>query len=136
MPVMLDSNRATAILNAIMAGSAAPAWPAGWSLRLMYAMGSNTTDGTELSQAPSYGGYTAGGQPMAAWAAISGTTADILGPPAAVAWTATSNWSPVAGVEIWDDAATPLRWFDGALSGGAVTVNNGTRSSSPPRRSA
>lgn len=122
---MLDANRATAILNAIMVtGSDAPVWPTGWHLRLMTAMGTNAANGTEAT-AVNCPGYTALGQAMAAWTAISGTTADITGPVAALSWTATANWTPIAGVEIWDIAATALRWFQGALSGGAVTVNNG-----------
>jgi len=121
---MTDSNRVTAVLNSIMAGSAAPAWPTNTHLRLMTAMGSVTANGTEAT-AGNCPGYTAGGVAMGAWTAISGTTANITGPVAAVSWTATSNWTAIAGIEIWDVAGTPLRWFTGTLSGGSVTVNNG-----------
>lgn len=122
---MTDSNRVTAILNAIMVtGADAPTWPTGWHLRLMTTMGSNTSNGTEATSG-NCPGYTALGQSMAAWSAISGTTADITGPSTALAWTATGNWTAIAGIEIWDTAGTPLRWFQGALSGGSVTVNNG-----------
>lgn len=122
---MTDSNRVTAILNAIMVtGTDAPVWPTGWHLRLMTAMGSNTANGTEAT-AGNCPGYTAGGVAMTAWTAITGTTANISGPPSAVSWTATANWTAIAGIEIWDTAGTPLRWFQGALSGGSVTINNG-----------
>jgi hypothetical protein len=84
--------------------------------------GSGTSNGTELTTA---NGYTAGGSAMAAWTAISGTTSLITGPVAAVSWTATGAGFTTAGIEIWDTAGTPLRWFWGALSGGSVTVNAG-----------
>jgi hypothetical protein len=123
---MTDSNRVTGILNTIMAGSSAPTWPTAWHLRLMTAMGSNTANGTEATSS-NCPGYTAGtGAPsMGAWTSISGTTANITGPASAVSWKATANWTAIAGIEIWDGAGTPLRWFQGALSGGSVTVNNG-----------
>jgi hypothetical protein len=124
---MLDRNRGTAMLNSIMRGTAWPTVPAAWTLRLMTANGSGTTNGTELSGAT---GYTPGDQAsnaMAAWTAISGTTALIVGPAAAVSWTNSggSAWTAIAGIEIWDRAATPLRWIWGALTGGVVTVNAG-----------
>jgi hypothetical protein len=122
---MTDRNRVTSMFNSIMVGS--PAWPtipAGWKLRLMTANGSGPANGTELSGAT---GYTALGATMAAWTAISGTTALITGPVAAVSWTNSggSAWTAVTGIEIWDTAATALRWFYGALTGGSVTVNAG-----------
>jgi hypothetical protein len=125
---MTDANRVTAILNAIMVtGSDAPTWPAAWYLRLMTAMGSNTANGTEATSGncPGYSPGSVAGNSMGAWTAISGTTANITGPASAHSWTATANWTPIAGIEIWDGAGTPLRWFQGALSGGSVTINNG-----------
>ena len=107
-----------------MAGSTWPAVPTGWWLRLMTANGSGTANGTELTTAT---GYTAGGASMTAWTTISGTTALITGPATAVSWTNSggSAWTAVTGVEVWDNAATKLRWFFAALTGGAVTVNAG-----------
>ena len=122
---MTDSNRVTAILNYIMAtGSPAmTAQPTSWKLKLMQTMGSNTANGTELTGAT---GYTGGGATMAGWTAATGSTAAISGPIAAVSWTnGGSAWTAVAGIEIWDTAGTPLRWFQGALTGGSVTVNGG-----------
>jgi hypothetical protein len=121
---MTDSNRVTVILNAIMSSGSAPVWPTSWHLRLMQTMGSNTANGTELSGAT---GYTTGGATMAAWTAGSGTAAAVSGPVAAVSWTNSGGgaWTAVAGIEIWDTAGTPLRWFQGALTGGSVTVNAG-----------
>jgi hypothetical protein len=121
---MTDRNRVTSLLNSIMAGSAWPTVPAGWRLRLMTANGSGTANGTELTGAT---GYTALGAAMAAWTTISGTTANITGPVAAVSWTNSggSAWTAITGVEVWDTAGTPLRWFFGALTGGAVTINAG-----------
>jgi hypothetical protein len=124
---MLDRNRGTALLNSIMHGTTWPVVPAAWTLRLMTANGSGTANGTELTGVT---GYTAGDQAsnaMGAWTAISGTTALITGPVAAVSWTNSggSAWAAVTGIEIWDRAGTMLRWFYGALSGGSVTVNAG-----------
>jgi hypothetical protein len=121
---MLDRNRTTSLLNSILNGATWPAVPTGWWLRLMTANGSGTANGTELSAAT---GYIAGGASMTAWTAITGTTALITGPASAVSWTNSggSAWTAVAGIEIWDNAATKLRWIWGALSGGAVTVNAG-----------
>jgi hypothetical protein len=123
-PWMLDANRATSILNSIMNGAAWPTLPTSWKLKLMQAVGSNSANGTELTGAT---GYTTGGNTMTAWTSISGTTANITGPPVASSWTNSGGgaWTAVAGIEIWDTAGTPLRWFQGALSGGAVTVNAG-----------
>jgi hypothetical protein len=121
---MMDLNRVTALFNSICNFAAYPALPTGLRLRLMTANGTGSANGTEAT-AGNCPGYTALGAAMAAWTAISGTTASITGPVAAVSWTATAGWTPIAGLEIWDIAGTPLRWFWGALSGGAVTVNNG-----------
>jgi hypothetical protein len=128
---MTDLNRVTALLNTILAAAAAPTWPPtsnGLALKLMGANGSGTANGTELSSEANFTGYTVGGATMAPWTAISGTTASITGPVAAVSWTNSSGataWSPVAGVEVWDKSGTPLRWFFGALNGGSVTINAG-----------
>lgn len=124
LSAMMDLNRVTALFNSIMAGSAYPALPTGWRLRLMTANGSGSANGTEAT-AGNCPGYTALGAAMTAWTTISGTTANITGPAAAVSWTATGGWTAITGIELWDTAATPLRWFWGALSGGSVTVNNG-----------
>jgi hypothetical protein len=121
---MMDLNRVTALFNSIMAGTTWPTVPVGWRLRLMTTNGSGSANGTEATSG-NCPGYTALGATMAAWTTISGTTANITGPVSAVSWTATGGWTPVAGIEVWDTAGTPLRWFWGALSGGAVTVNNG-----------
>jgi hypothetical protein len=120
---MIDQNRTTSLLNSIMSGSTWPVVPVSWKLKLMQTNGSGTANGTELTGAT---GYTAGGATMTAWTTISGTTANITGPVAAVSWTNSgATWTAVAGIEIWDTAGTPLRWFWGPLSGGAVTVNAG-----------
>lgn len=121
---MTDRNRVTSLLNSIMSGSTWPAVPTSWKLRLMTTNGSGTANGTELTAAT---GYTALGAVMAAWTTISGTTALISGPSVAVSWTNSggSAWTAVTGVEVWDTAATALRWFFGTLTGGAVTINAG-----------
>ena len=123
---MTDSNRVTAILNSIMNAAASTStmvYPTSWKLRLMTTNGSNTANGTEATTA-NCPGYTALGTVMAAWSAAANTAATVSGPSVAVSWTASGAWTAIAGIEIWDTAGTPLRWFNGALSGGAVTVNN------------
>ena len=124
---MTDLNRVTALLNSILTGATWPVVPSAWTLRLMTANGSGTANGTELTGVT---GYTAGSQTsntITAPSTISGTTAAINIPGAAISWTNSggSPWTAVTGVEIWDKAGTPLRWFWGALTGGSVTVNAG-----------
>jgi hypothetical protein len=121
---MTDNTRVTNLLNYVMASGTIAVQPTGWKLRLMQTNGSGSSAGTELTGAT---GYTTLGATMAAWTAASGSAAAITGPVAAVSWTNSggSAWTAVAGIEIWDTAGTPLRWFYGALSGGSVTVNAG-----------
>jgi hypothetical protein len=93
-------------------------------VRLMTAMGTATSNGTELATGGSPG-YTSGtGAPTSAWAAPSGqsiaTSAGITltGMPAVP--------SPgIAGIELWDSAGTPKRTWFGALTGGSKIVNAG-----------
>lgn len=135
MTSMTDRTRADAIAQAIFTssttftitpgtggGSAFTVTPP-FHLRLLTAQGSNTSNGTEAtgSNCP---GYTAGGASM-------GTTA--LGTPLSgvqtngnvISWTATGPWSTITSIEIWDTAATALRWLQGALTSSITGVGNG-----------
>jgi hypothetical protein len=94
-------------------------------LYLMTAVGSNTANGTQATSG-NCPGYTAAGVSLGSPAFGNPSAGIILGPSgAAVSWTATANWTAIAGVEVWDSAGTPLRYLFGSLSGGSVTVNNG-----------
>jgi hypothetical protein len=78
-----------------------------------------TTAGTELTGT----GYTAGGSTITFSAASAGAT---TGPTSTLQWTNSSggSWS-IVGVEIWDSAGTPLRWWYGTFTGQPITVANG-----------
>jgi hypothetical protein len=105
-------------------GPSAKAVTPPFRLYLMTANGSNTANGTQATSG-TCPGYTAAGISMGSPGWGTPAAGIILGPPAALSWTATANWSPITGVEVWDSAGTPLRYLYGALSGGSVTVNNG-----------
>jgi hypothetical protein len=42
-----------------------------------------------------------------------------------VSWSATGAWSTITSIEIWDSAATKLRWLQGALTSNITGVANG-----------
>jgi hypothetical protein len=87
-------------------------------LRLMTAQGSNTANGTELSAT----GYTAGGSTMGS-PAFGTPSGGVVANSNAVSWTAGAAWSAVVAVEVWDSAATKLRYLQGAIT--SVTLANG-----------
>ena len=94
-----------------------------YHLRLMTTAGSNTVNGTEAtgSNCPGYtaGGATLGTQFCAAPSAAVQSNAN------AVTWTVTGTWTTVNGIEVWDTAATPLRWLQGGLTSPLSGVVNG-----------
>jgi hypothetical protein len=128
MTYMTDTGRSAALLNYALDGAAAPTITQPYFLRLMTAMGGgngnvNGTNGTELSAS----GYTALGSTLGASApfgAFSTATATASNANV-VSWNATGTWSTVVGVEIWDSAATKLRWFQGTLTSSITGVVNG-----------
>jgi hypothetical protein len=87
-------------------------------LRLMTAQGSNTANGTELSAT----GYTAGGSTMGS-PAFGTPSGGVVASANAVSWTAGAAWSAVVAVEVWDSAATKLRYLQGSIT--SVTLANG-----------
>lgn len=88
-------------------------------LRLMTAMGGgNTGNNTELSAT----GYTAGGNTMGS-PAFGNPSAGVISSSNSVSWTAGAAWSAVLGIEIWDSAATKLRYLQGSIT--SVTLANG-----------
>jgi hypothetical protein len=128
MSFMTDTGRAAGFLNYALDGASAPTITQPYTLRLMTAAGSgngnvNALNGTELSAS----GYTAGGSTLGASAPFGAfsTTSPSATNANAVSWSATGTWSTVTGVEIWDSAATKLRWFQGALTSSITGVVNG-----------
>ena len=135
MANMTDQNRVNAILQALFTssttftitpgtggGSAFTITPP-YKLRLMTANGTNTANGTEAT-AGACPGYVATGSTLGATfcaAPASGQQTNSN----AVSWSATGAWSAITGCEIWDSAATPLRWLQGALTSNITGVANG-----------
>jgi hypothetical protein len=129
MAYMTDTGRTAALLNFVLDGASAPTITQPYMLRLMTAMGSgngnvNGTNGTQLTGAT---GYTAGGSTLGASAPFGSfsTTAPTASNANAVSWSAGSSWTTVVGIEIWDSAGTPLRWFQGVLSANITGVASG-----------
>jgi hypothetical protein len=117
---MTDQNRVASIMNAILEGGTAPVYPTALHLRLMTAIGSNTSNGTEATSG-NCPGYTAGGTAITFGANSSGSSASSSAP----SWTATGSWSTITSIEIWDTAGTALRWFEGVLSASITGVSTG-----------
>jgi hypothetical protein len=131
---MTDQARVNWFLQAVFTASATATFTPGagggsalvitppYYLRLMATVGSNTANGTELA---SGGGYTTGGLSLGTTfcAAPSGGT---MANTNLVSWSATGTWSNVNGIEIWDHAATPLRWLQGSITPITGVVNGDT----------
>lgn len=133
---MSDQARVNAIMQALFSctatgGSLTPGTGGGsgfaisppYHLRLMTTAGSNTVNGTEATSVncPGYtaGGLTLGTQFCAAPVAAVQSNAN------AVTWNATGTWTTVPGIEVWDTAATPLRWLQGTVTSPITGVVNG-----------
>jgi hypothetical protein len=95
----------------------------------MTAMGSGNgnvsgSNGTELSAS----GYTALGSTMGSsptFGTFSNTSPAAVSNNTAISWSATGTWSTVNGIEIWDTAATPLRFMQGTVTSPISGVING-----------
>jgi Rieske Fe-S protein len=116
---ILDRTRQTDLLKSILNGTTWPVVPAGWKIRL----GSNAPTVTVAMTEITGTGYTAGGTAVTFNTAAAGVA---TGPTATTTWTNSSggSWS-IVGIEIWDTAGTPLRWFFGTWTGQPITVANG-----------
>jgi hypothetical protein len=82
-----------------------------------------TTAGTELTGT----GYTAGGTSLSGNTFSAASAGATTGPgTTALSWTNGSGgaWS-IVGVEIWDSAGSPLRWWYGTFTGQPISVANG-----------
>lgn len=117
---MTDRNRVASIMNAILNGGSAPTYPTALHIRLLTAVGSNTSTGTEATSG-NCPGYTAGGVVQTFGAQSTGVSTS-TGTPS---WTATGTWTTITSNEIWDTAGTPLRWFQGTLTANLTGVVNG-----------
>lgn len=93
-------------------------------LALMTAVGSDTGNGTEATAAncPGYTTLASGGKSMGS-PAFGNPSAGVIASSNAQSWTATAAWVPVLGIEIWDSAATKLRYLQGGIT--SVTLANG-----------
>jgi hypothetical protein len=90
-------------------------------LKLTSTAPSSTTAGTELSAT----GYTAGGTAITFATASGGSTSGPTG--SAISWTNSggSSWGSIVGLEVWDTAGTPVRWWFGTWSGQPIVIAAG-----------
>ena len=90
-------------------------------LKLTTTAPSNVTAGTELSAT----GYTAGGTAITFATASGGSTSGPTG--SAISWTNSGGtaWTGIVGLEIWDTAGTPIRWWFGTWSGQPIVIAAG-----------
>lgn len=91
-----------------------------FKLRLITTQGSNTSNGTELTGT----GYTAGGNSLGS-SAFGSPSAGVSTNSNSVSWSVGSSWSTVNAIEIWDSAATPLRYLQGALTSAITGAASG-----------
>ena len=131
---MTDQNRVNVLLQALFTASVTATFTPGtgggsafiitppYFLRLMYVVGCNTVNGTELATTA---GYTAGGSTLGA-TFCAAPTAGVQSNSNAVSWTATGTWATVNGIEIWDSAGTHLRWLQGSITAITGVVNGDT----------
>lgn len=110
--------QADTLLAAILAQTTTGA-TTGIKTRLTTSAPSATAAGTELTGGS---GYTTGGT-VTTWNAPStGSTTNIT----VLTWTNSSgsSWS-IVGLELWDEAGTPLRWMFGTWTGEPIVIANG-----------
>lgn len=111
--------QANKLLDATLGTTALTAFSGAAKIRLTTTAPSATAAGTELTGT----GYTTGGSTVTFSAAASGSTSNS---GAAIQWTNGSGgtWS-IVGLEIWDSAGTPIRWWYGNFTGQPISVANG-----------
>jgi hypothetical protein len=91
-------------------------------IALMTTAGSNTANGTELANGSGYTNLAGGGKSLGS-PAFGTPAAGVISNSNSVSWTATAGWSAVLAIEIWDSAATKLRYLQGTIT--SVTLANG-----------
>ena len=114
--VQAQANR---ILDLTLGTSSPTMFTGTGKVRLTSTAPTATAAGTELTGT----GYTATGSAITFNAAASGST---TGGTSAISWTNGSGgaWS-IVGLEVWDQAGTPLRWWFGTWNGQPISVANG-----------
>lgn len=115
--------QANKILDLTLGTSAPTMFTTPAKLRLTTTAPTATAAGTELIGT----GYTAGGTSLAGNTFSAAAAGATTGPgTSALQWTNGSGgpWS-IVGVEVWDSAGTPLRWWFASLTGQPITVTNG-----------
>jgi len=116
---MTDTNRVNSVLGAMLGINAFPTFTTAAHVRLGSSAPASTTNMGEL---PGGSGYTTGGTTATFAMSASGKA---QGPLIALSWTNSgATWS-VVGVEIWDSAGSPLRWFWGTWTGQPISVATG-----------
>lgn len=92
-------------------------------LALLTAQGSDTANGTEATtgNCPGYVPLSSGGKSVT-WATPS---AGVWATSNSQSYTATGSWTTITSIEIWDSAATKLRYLQGALTASITGVANG-----------
>lgn len=111
--------QANKILDATLGTTPLAAFSGAAKIRLTTTAPTATAAGTELAGS----GYTAGGQAITFAAAAAGSTSNN---GAALQWTNNSGgaWS-IVGLEVWDSAGTPIRWWYGTFTGQPISVPAG-----------
>jgi hypothetical protein len=115
----LTTAQAAALLKASLGVATLTAFSGSAKIRLTTNAPTAATAGTELTGT----GYTAGGQAVSFSTTSTNST---TGPTSTISWTNSSggSWS-IVGIEIWDSAGTPVRWWFGTWNGQPVAVANG-----------
>lgn len=110
---------ANKLLDASLGTAALTAFSGAAKIRLTTTAPTASSAGTELTGT----GYTAGGSTITFSSASAGSTSNS---GSALTWTNGSggSWS-IVGLEIWDSAGTPLRFWFGSFTGQPITVANG-----------
>lgn len=116
----LVQTQAAALLKASLGVASLTAFSGSAKIRLTTTTPTATAAGTELSAT----GYTAGGQTIAF---NTTTTNSTTGPTSALTWTNSggSSWTGIVGLEIWDSAGTPVRWWFGTWAGQPIVIAAG-----------
>ena len=115
----LPTAQAAALLKASLGIATLTAFSGSAKIRLTTNTPTAATAGTELTGS----GYTAGGTAVSFSSTSSSST---TGPTSTISWTNASGgtWS-IVGIEIWDSAGTPVRWWYGTWNGQPISVANG-----------
>lgn len=121
MQALYSSSTSFTITPGTSGGSAFTITPP-YKLRLMTATGSNTANGTEASG----NGYTSAGNSMGS-SAFGTPSGGVSTNNNAVSYTASGGnlgGAAIVGIEIWDSAATPLRYLQGSITSVTVATGN------------